>query len=69
MPVFGKLTDAGTKALTLAGNDIVKVMKVFDPSVDEERGTKIANELKENWKVVEPALTVLKSVADQLVGA
>ncbi|MGB9180037.1 MAG: hypothetical protein WCB68_12390, partial [Pyrinomonadaceae bacterium] len=64
---FGKLTDAAT--LALAGKDIVSLMKEYDPTLDDERATRIANEIKDHWNVVEPALTVLKSVADQLVGA
>lgn len=64
---FGKLTDAAT--LALAGKDLVKEMREFDPTLDETRAARIIKEIKDNWTVVEPALKTLKAVADQLAGA
>nr|MCU0240415.1 hypothetical protein [Pyrinomonadaceae bacterium] len=64
---FGKLTDAAT--LALAGKDLVKEMRQYDPTLDDARAARIMKELKDNWTVVEPALKSLKAVADSLVGA
>ncbi len=64
---FGKLTDAAT--IALAGKDLLKEMREFDPMLDEARAERIIKEIKDNWQVVEPALKTLKAVADQLAGA
>ena len=64
---FGKLTDAAT--IALAGKDLVKLMKEYDPTMNEERAQTIVTELKNNWATVGPALSAFKAAVDQMVGA
>lgn len=64
---FGKLTDAAT--IALAGKDLVKLMKDYDPMINEARAQTIVTELKDNWSTVGPALSAFKAAADQMAGA
>lgn len=64
---FGKLTDAAT--IALAGKDLVKLMKEYDPNMNEAQAQTIVTELKSNWATVGPALLAFKAAVDQMVGA
>lgn len=61
--LFSKLTDAAS--LALDQRDLAAAIKEADPYIDPARIDKIIKELKDNWKIVEPALKTLKAVADQ----
>lgn len=65
--LFGKLADAAT--LALDQKNLAAAIKEADPTLDQAKIDKIIKELKDNWKIVEPALKAIKAAIDQLVGA
>lgn len=57
--VYGKATEVA--AVAFASKDFLAAIRQCDPTISEEKANIIVTELRDNWKVVGPALTALNA--------